>query len=38
VRVENFDTRLSPETLAALAAVDENLRLASARARSVVVA
>lgn len=38
VRVANFDTRLSPETVAALSAVDENLRLASVRARSVLVA
>jgi hypothetical protein len=37
MRVPNFDTRLSPETVAELAAVDENLRMASVRARSLLV-
>lgn len=37
VRVANFDTRLSPETVAALAAVDENIRQAAVRASSIMV-
>jgi hypothetical protein len=37
VRVANFDTRLSSETVAALAAVDENIRLAAVRASSIMV-
>lgn len=37
MRIPNFDTRLSPETVTALAAVDENLRMAAVRADSVMV-
>ncbi len=37
VRIANFDTSLSRETVEALAAVDANQRLAVIRARSIFV-
>lgn len=36
-QVANFDTRLSPETLAALQLVDLNIKSAFRRASSVIV-
>jgi hypothetical protein len=36
-RIENFDTSLSPETIASLAAVDSNIRMAAETASTVFV-